>query len=82
MVLDYALPDARQGAAVMRGRLGSLARGVRWAALAEDMEGLSHADLVRAAESAAKSVILADGTWVTVDDIRGALRLRRTASFG
>lgn len=82
MVLDYALPDAKQGAAVMRGRLGSLAKGVRWAALAEDMKGLSHADLVRAGESAAKSVILAGGTRVTADDIREALRLRQAASLG
>lgn len=49
MVLDYALPDAKQAAAVMRGRLGSLTKGVRWASLAEDMDGLSHADLVRTA---------------------------------
>ena len=33
MVLDYALPDPKQGAAVMRGRLGTLAKGVRWASL-------------------------------------------------
>ena len=82
MVLDYALPDAKQGAAVMRGRLGSLAKGVRWATLAEDMQGLSHADLVRAAESAAKSVILGGGTRVTADDIGEALRLRQAASLG
>ena len=57
-------------------------KGVRWAALAEDMEGLSHADLVRAAESAAKTVILDGGTRVTADDIREALRLRKAASLG
>ncbi|NCD19572.1 MAG: ATP-binding protein [Actinobacteria bacterium] len=81
-VLEYALPDAEQGAAVMRGRLGSLARGVRWATLADDMKGLSHADLVRAAESAAKSVILGGGTHVTADDIRLALRSRQAAARG
>lgn len=82
MVLEYALPDATQAAAVMRGRLGSLARGVRWPALADDMDGLSHADLVRAAESAAKSVILAGGGKVTADDVRPALTSRRAASLG
>jgi len=81
VVLDYVLPDAKQGAALMRGRLGSLAKGVRWAALSKDMEGLSHADLVRAAESAAKSVILAGGASVIADDLREALRLRRAASI-
>jgi SpoVK/Ycf46/Vps4 family AAA+-type ATPase len=82
MVLDYALPDARQSVAVMRGRLGSLARGVRWSALADDMAGLSHADLVRAAEAAAKSVILSGNANVTAEDVRSALKSRRTARFG
>jgi len=82
MVLDYALPDARQAAAVMRGRLGSLASGVRWPALTDDMAGLSHADLVRAAESAAKSVILAGQTKVTADYLRLALKSRQAASLG
>lgn len=82
MVLDYALPDAKQAAAVMRGRLGSIAKGVRWTSLADDMVGLSHADLVRAAEAAAKSVILAGGDKVTLDDIRLALKSRQVASRG
>ena len=82
MVLEYSLPDARQASAVMRGRLGSIARGVRWAPLADAMEGLSHADLVRAAEAAAKSVILAGGDRVTVDDLSLALKSRKAASLG
>lgn len=82
MVLDYALPDAKQAVAVTRGRLGTLATGIRWASLAKDMERLSHADLVRAAESAAKSVILGGGTTVVVDDIRVALQSRQAASLG
>lgn len=82
MVLDYALPDVKQAAAVLRGRLGSIAKGVRWASLADEMAGLSHADLVRAAEAAAKSVILAGGDNVTLDDIRLALKSRQAASLG
>lgn len=81
MVLDYALPDPRQASEVMRGRLGSLAKGVRWSALADVMTGLSHADLVRAAESAAKSVILSGGTNVNAAEIRLALRSRQAASL-
>jgi SpoVK/Ycf46/Vps4 family AAA+-type ATPase len=82
MVLDYALPDPKQGAAVVRGRLGSVARGIRWPLLAGAMEGLSHADLVRAAEAAAKGVILNGGTEVTVDDLRAALKSRQVGSLG
>lgn len=82
MVLDYALPDAKQGAAVMRSRLGSLAKGIRWASLATDIEGLSHADLVRASESAAKSVILEGISQVSVEELRRALSARKSASLG
>ncbi|PID54606.1 MAG: AAA family ATPase [Micrococcales bacterium] len=82
MMLVYALPDVQQAAAVMRGRLGSLAKGVRWASLADDMKGMSHADLVRAAEAAAKGVILAGSSKVTLDDIRLALKSRQAASLG
>ena len=54
----------------------------RWPALADDTAGLSHADLVRAAESAAKSAILTGNIKVIADDIRGALTSRRAASLG
>jgi ATP-dependent 26S proteasome regulatory subunit len=82
MMLDYALPDPKQGAAVMRGRLGTLAKGVRWASLTPVMEGLSHADLVRAAESAAKSVILNGSTQITAEDLRDSLEARKAGSLG
>lgn len=82
LVLDYALPDSKQGAAVMRGRLGSLVQGVRWQSLAPLMAGLSHADLVRAAEAAAKGVILTRGGKVSVEDLRKALQLRQAGSLG
>jgi SpoVK/Ycf46/Vps4 family AAA+-type ATPase len=82
MVMDYALPDPKQGAAVMRSRLGSIAHGIRWGSLSPLMEGLSHADLVRAAEAAAKSVILSGGTELRADDLRSALESRQAASLG
>lgn len=82
MVLDYVLPDAKQGAAVMRGRLGSLAKGVRWVSLASAMDGLSHADLVRAAESAAKTAILNGSVPITIEDLRTALETRQAGTLG
>lgn len=82
MVLDYALPDPKQSVAVIRGRLGSVTRGVRWSSLTSAMDGLSHADLVRAAEAAAKGVILRGGTEVSVDDLRIALKSRQAGNFG
>jgi len=80
MVLNYELPEKDEAVAVMRRRLGSLAKGVRWRALEDLMSGLSHADLVRAAESAAKSVILAGGEHVAAEDIRRALIARQAAA--
>lgn len=79
MVLTYTLPDVKQGTAVMRRRLGSLAKGIRWTTLENEMQGLSHADLVRAAESAAKSVIMDGGTRVTADALHLALRSRQAS---
>jgi SpoVK/Ycf46/Vps4 family AAA+-type ATPase len=81
MVLTYELPDAKQAAAVLRGRLGSMAKGVRWAAVARHADGLSHADLVRAAESAAKSVLLRGVDAVTQADLISAVEARRSASL-
>ena len=82
MVFRYSLPDAHQATLVMRTRLGSLAKGVRWASLHKDMEGLSHADLVQAAESAGKGVLLAGKDRVVIEDLREALTQRRSANLG
>jgi SpoVK/Ycf46/Vps4 family AAA+-type ATPase len=82
MVLTYDLPDAKQAAAVMRGRLGTLSSGIRWSSAAKHAEGLSHADLVKAAESAAKTVLLRGGDSVTLTDLVAAIEMRRSASLG
>ncbi len=41
----------------MRRRLGPMGKGLRWSRLADEAEGLSHADLVKAAEAAAKRAL-------------------------
>lgn len=81
-VLAYALPDEKQSTAVMRGRLGSLAKGVKWQGIAPHTAGLSHADLVKAAEDAAKRVLMRGETQITAADIVSALQTRRTATLG
>lgn len=81
-VLTYDLPDAKQVGAVMRGRLGSLAKGIRWQSVTKHAEGLSHADLVKAAESTAKSVLMRGETQVTAAGLIAALQTRRAASIG
>ncbi|MBD8055628.1 AAA family ATPase [Rhodococcus ruber] len=81
-VLTYELPDVRQAGAVIRARLGSLATGVSLAKLNQQTAGLSHADLVRAAEAAAKKALMRGDERVTREDIVEALRARRSASIG
>ncbi|WP_241549244.1 AAA family ATPase [Gordonia alkanivorans] len=81
-VLDYTLPDSRQAAAVMRARLGSLAGRQSLVKLGEYTDGLSHADLVKAAESAAKAVLMRGETNVQRADLIAALNARRSATIG
>ena len=81
-VLTYSLPDARQAVAVMRARLGTLASGTSMAKLGEYTVGLSHAELVKAAETAAKTVLLRGDNRVQREDLIVALTSRRTASLG
>lgn len=80
-VLVYSLPDARQATAVMRARLGSLVDKSSLTKLGEYTNGLSHADLVKAAENAAKAVLMRGESAVQRDDLITALNLRRSASL-
>lgn len=81
-VLTYSLPDARQAVAVMKARLGSLAKGTSMARLGEYTHGLSHAEIRKAAEAAAKSVLMRNESKVSRADIVAALVARRSASLG
>lgn len=82
LVLTYDLPAPDQAVAIMRARLGSLGRGVRWPSLAAEAQGLSHADLVRSAEAAAKQTLLRGDRHATVADLRESLKSRRSAGGG
>lgn len=81
-VLTYTLPDARQAVSVIRARLGTLANGTSLAKLGGYTADLSHAELVKAAESAAKSVLMRGEAHVAREDLVAALNARRTASLG
>ncbi|MEJ3405854.1 ATP-binding protein [Rathayibacter sp. YIM 133350] len=81
-VLTYQLPDARQASVVIRARLGSLGTGLSLAKLGEHTTGLSHADLVKAAESAAKGALMRGKSVVNRADLIAALSARRQASIG
>lgn len=79
MVIKYALPDPEHAVEVMKARLGPLGRGIRWPQVRSHVAELSHAELVKAAEAAAKQVILRGGERVTAADVIAALEARRAA---
>lgn len=81
LVIHYALPDPSEGRAVMRARLGALGRGLHWEDL-PDPANLSHADLVRVAETAAKAALLEGHRKVTARDLRRALAHAPTRPAG
>lgn len=79
VAIKYELPDTAQASEVMKTRLGPLVRGIRWVTVSESASGLSHAELVKAAETAAKQVILRGEQRVTAADLNEALQARRAA---
>ena len=76
VIIDYALPEPADAVAVMRARLGSLGEAIDWDAVQPCTKGLSHADLVRAAESSAKSALLSGEERVTAGRLVHALEER------
>ncbi|HEX5496226.1 MAG TPA: ATP-binding protein [Mycobacteriales bacterium] len=80
MMIAYSLPDPAQAGAVMKARLGPMAESIPWTELAPHTTGLSHAELVKIAETAAKQAIMRDDSQVTVQDLTAALDARRVAN--
>jgi SpoVK/Ycf46/Vps4 family AAA+-type ATPase len=79
-VLEYRLPESDLAEQVMRGRLSLLdCSEVDWQAVTSAAEGLSHGDIVRACEHAAKNAILAHSTGIETEALAEALVERRTA---
>jgi SpoVK/Ycf46/Vps4 family AAA+-type ATPase len=81
-VIEYDLPDRRQAVAVLKARLGRHARGIRWRSFKCDLTGLSHAELVKAAEAAAKQALMRGDEVVSNDDLTRAIAMRRKAGVG
>lgn len=76
-VLEYTLPSAQLAGQVMRARLGLLdTAAVDWDAATKAATGLSHADMTRACESAAKNAILNHRTTVDTAELVTALTER------
>ncbi len=79
-VIEYSLPSQDIAEQVMRGRLSLLdTHKVKWQAVTEKAAGLSHADITRACEHAAKNAILKHTTVIETEAILEALVERRNS---
>jgi len=78
-VFEYELPTRDIALEVMQARLALLeTSAVDWQAVAASADGLSHADLARACEQAAKDALLNDTTALETGGLLAALDERRT----
>lgn len=82
LVIDYALPNEDEAVDVLKKRLGLLKKGIRWPRIRPHVVDLSHAELVKAAEAAAKSALLTGRSTVSPDGLIAALDERRELSLG
>ena len=77
-VVEYALPDADAARAILERRLGKFKLPPRsWSAVEPALEGLSQAELVRAADAVVKDAILEGAAKVSPDALRDALQNRQ-----
>jgi SpoVK/Ycf46/Vps4 family AAA+-type ATPase len=78
MAIHYALPSQTAAETVMKGRLALLDTAqVEWPTVVAAAEGLSHAEIARACEQAAKNVILDHRTAIDTGALVATLDERR-----
>ncbi len=77
-VLHYELPDMSHIADLLKRRLvGSVAKGFRWEALAGLAQGLSYAEVTRAANEALKDALIHDRDRILPEELRTVLAERK-----
>ena len=80
-LLHYELPDRSQIAALLKRRLaGSVAKGFRWETLAELAQGLSYAEVTRAANEALKDALIHERDKIRTEDIQTTLTERKSVA--
>ncbi len=80
MLINYRQPTPDEAVTVLKARLGSMGKGIRWASVRNSADGMSHAELVKAAEVAAKRTLLAGDDRVAATTLVEALEERSHAS--
>jgi len=77
-VVEYGLPTVSQIVAVLKNRLSRFSRAIKnWEDIASKGEGLSYADITRAAEDTIKDAIIHDRVTVSDRDVACNLEERR-----
>jgi SpoVK/Ycf46/Vps4 family AAA+-type ATPase len=80
-VIEYLLPDTPLAEEILKRKLAMFETAdLDWSRLLAETQGLSHAELVRASEEAAKHAVLAGCTHITSETLLSALRERKAAS--
>ncbi len=80
MIISYRQPTPDEAVTVLKARLGPMGKGIRWPSVRQSMKGMSHAELVKAAEAAAKRTLLASADRVATATLVQALSERSNAS--
>lgn len=81
-VMEYVVPDRPLIEALLRTRLDRFdTRGLAWNEAITQAEKLSQAEITRAADDAAKTIILRGGKRITTEAVLDALAERRQASL-
>jgi len=82
-VIEYGLPGQEQVKAVLKNRLSNFSKSIkRWDSLCKVAEGLSYAELSRAADDTIKDAIIHDRTNVTIEDVAKNLEERKAFHGG
>jgi SpoVK/Ycf46/Vps4 family AAA+-type ATPase len=79
-VLTYEMPGREAIALMLRRALTAFqTKGMKWERLADEADGLSYAEIVRACEDAAKDMVLAGRESLSAEEILNALHARKLA---
>ena len=81
--LRYDLPADSEIRPLIENRLAAFqTKRLGWTRIVKEAHGLSHADIVRAAEGAARMAVISPRESISTDDLIGALRERRASRPG
>ena len=80
-VIEYTLPDEEVGQEILTRKLALFrTENIDWLRLLPEIKGLSHAEIARASEEAAKKAVLGGSTLITSDALWAAIQERKAAS--